>query len=464
VTGSTPSSAGRVGGRRAVARHRPPTPPRSPRPSSGPVPTGRSTGDGGLPRRGRGRGPGGRRPRGRVPRRTRSLTPTGHSPSPSGRCGSGRARGGGFGGPRVREGVSRRLPRDSAPVRRPPRPGPRRPRIVVIAVSLPTSPRYWLTDRGPRRAAGRGCGGRRVGRPSVFEEYAGHATTPVEKLSVERRNRSVPRRRRPSSSMRTSRRNSSPNWKPVRVRPDRPADRADRPEVVPDGDAEPAEPPGGDARRPNRGRGCGTSPPLHGRPCGRVRTGRSPTRPSRPRRAIRDRVFTPRARREGETGSRLPRVRQPVRRDGPRLRCAVPRGPPPAAGRERTAPLASTPPTTSGPTRSPRARRPSSSSSARVTLGTLTAELAHLTRREAGRDARPEPGRIGRLFGVRAWQGRDEMYRRIQASPLFGPDLGPPYRAARTFWVLPDAARRSTGWWASSPPGRTTCGRGSGRG
>jgi acyl transferase domain-containing protein/3-hydroxymyristoyl/3-hydroxydecanoyl-(acyl carrier protein) dehydratase len=43
-------------------------------------------------------------------------------------------------------------------------------------------------------------------------------------------------------------------------------------------------------------------------------------------------------------------------------------------------------------------------------------------------------GESAGLFGVRAWQNRDEMYRRIRSSTLFASDLAPPYEAARRHW------------------------------
>ncbi|MFO0799091.1 MAG: beta-ketoacyl synthase N-terminal-like domain-containing protein [Gemmataceae bacterium] len=46
-------------------------------------------------------------------------------------------------------------------------------------------------------------------------------------------------------------------------------------------------------------------------------------------------------------------------------------------------------------------------------------------------------GESAGLFGVRAWPGRDEMYRRMRASSLFVSDLAPPYDAARVHWGVP---------------------------
>ena len=45
-------------------------------------------------------------------------------------------------------------------------------------------------------------------------------------------------------------------------------------------------------------------------------------------------------------------------------------------------------------------------------------------------------GESSSLFGLRIWTDRDEMFRRIHASSLFGSDLGPPYDAARQQWNL----------------------------
>jgi 3-hydroxymyristoyl/3-hydroxydecanoyl-(acyl carrier protein) dehydratase/malonyl CoA-acyl carrier protein transacylase len=55
-------------------------------------------------------------------------------------------------------------------------------------------------------------------------------------------------------------------------------------------------------------------------------------------------------------------------------------------------------------------------------------------------------GESAGLFGVRAWPGRDEMYRRMQKSSLFVSDLAPPYDAARQHWGIP--AGREVDWAA----------------
>jgi PfaB family protein len=46
-------------------------------------------------------------------------------------------------------------------------------------------------------------------------------------------------------------------------------------------------------------------------------------------------------------------------------------------------------------------------------------------------------GESAGLFGVRAWRGRDEMFRRMQRSTLFTSDLAPPYNSARRHWDVP---------------------------
>ncbi len=46
-------------------------------------------------------------------------------------------------------------------------------------------------------------------------------------------------------------------------------------------------------------------------------------------------------------------------------------------------------------------------------------------------------GESAALFGLRAWVDRDEMLRRMEASPLFGSDLVRPYDAARKAWQIP---------------------------
>jgi acyl transferase domain-containing protein/3-hydroxymyristoyl/3-hydroxydecanoyl-(acyl carrier protein) dehydratase len=45
-------------------------------------------------------------------------------------------------------------------------------------------------------------------------------------------------------------------------------------------------------------------------------------------------------------------------------------------------------------------------------------------------------GESAGLFAVRAWRGRDEMWRRMHKSTLFVSDLAPPYDAARALWGL----------------------------
>lgn len=72
-----------------------------------------------------------------------------------------------------------------------------------------------------------------------------------------------------------------------------------------------------------------------------------------------------------------------------------------------------------------------------VTLGTLVADL--LARLGVVPDAMIglSLGESTGLFATRVWADRDEMFRRVTDATLFGPDLGPPYQAARTFWGWP---------------------------
>jgi acyl transferase domain-containing protein/3-hydroxymyristoyl/3-hydroxydecanoyl-(acyl carrier protein) dehydratase len=72
-----------------------------------------------------------------------------------------------------------------------------------------------------------------------------------------------------------------------------------------------------------------------------------------------------------------------------------------------------------------------------VALGALVSDLLH------GFGVRPEAaighslGESAALFALRAWTGRDEMLRRMHASPLFTRDLTGPCEAARRAWSLP---------------------------
>ena len=72
-----------------------------------------------------------------------------------------------------------------------------------------------------------------------------------------------------------------------------------------------------------------------------------------------------------------------------------------------------------------------------VTLGTLTADLLRGLGVPADALLGQSLGESAGLFGLRVWHDRDEMLTRIQESTLFGPDLGPPYNAARQFWAVP---------------------------
>ena len=87
-----------------------------------------------------------------------------------------------------------------------------------------------------------------------------------------------------------------------------------------------------------------------------------------------------------------------------------------------------------------------------VTLGTLTSDTLLSLGVIADALVGQSLGESAGLFGLRVWAGRDDMLGRVEASSLFGPDLGPPFDSARRFWgvdnvdwvtgVLPVAARR----------------------
>ncbi|HXD86673.1 MAG TPA: beta-ketoacyl synthase N-terminal-like domain-containing protein, partial [Urbifossiella sp.] len=79
-----------------------------------------------------------------------------------------------------------------------------------------------------------------------------------------------------------------------------------------------------------------------------------------------------------------------------------------------------------------------------VTVGSLVADLlGHLGIR-CDAMIGLSLGESAGLFGIRAWRSRDEMFRRMQASPLFNSDLAPPYNAARLFWALGE--KESANW------------------
>ncbi|HMB06182.1 MAG TPA: beta-ketoacyl synthase N-terminal-like domain-containing protein, partial [Isosphaeraceae bacterium] len=85
-----------------------------------------------------------------------------------------------------------------------------------------------------------------------------------------------------------------------------------------------------------------------------------------------------------------------------------------------------------------------------VALGTIVGDLLR------GLGVRPDAmigyslGESAGLFALRAWTGRDEMLRRIQASPLFRTELAGPCEAARRAWGL--GAGEAVDWVAGILP------------
>jgi len=71
-----------------------------------------------------------------------------------------------------------------------------------------------------------------------------------------------------------------------------------------------------------------------------------------------------------------------------------------------------------------------------VTFGTLAADLLVGLGVTPQALIGPSLGESAGLFGLRIWTARDEMHRRLHASPLFRTDLGPPYNSARSFFNL----------------------------
>ena len=71
-----------------------------------------------------------------------------------------------------------------------------------------------------------------------------------------------------------------------------------------------------------------------------------------------------------------------------------------------------------------------------VTVGSLAADVVRELGVPCDAMVGVSLGESAGLFGVRAWRGRDEMWRRMQASSLFVSDLAPPYDAARAAWGL----------------------------
>ena len=72
-----------------------------------------------------------------------------------------------------------------------------------------------------------------------------------------------------------------------------------------------------------------------------------------------------------------------------------------------------------------------------VTVGALVSDIAVSLGVRGDAMLGLSLGESAGLFGVRAWQSRDEMFRRMRKSTLFNSDLAPPYDAARACWKLP---------------------------
>jgi acyl transferase domain-containing protein/3-hydroxymyristoyl/3-hydroxydecanoyl-(acyl carrier protein) dehydratase len=72
-----------------------------------------------------------------------------------------------------------------------------------------------------------------------------------------------------------------------------------------------------------------------------------------------------------------------------------------------------------------------------VTVGSLVADVVRSFGVPCDAMVGLSLGESAGLFAVRAWRGRDEMWRRMRASSLFASDLAPPYDAARATWGLP---------------------------
>jgi acyl transferase domain-containing protein len=72
-----------------------------------------------------------------------------------------------------------------------------------------------------------------------------------------------------------------------------------------------------------------------------------------------------------------------------------------------------------------------------VTVGSLVADVVGSLGVPCDAMVGLSLGESAGLFAVRAWRGRDEMWRRMQKSSLFVSDLAPPYDAARAAWRRP---------------------------
>lgn len=74
---------------------------------------------------------------------------------------------------------------------------------------------------------------------------------------------------------------------------------------------------------------------------------------------------------------------------------------------------------------------------AQVALGTLVSDLFDSFGVKPDAVVPYSLGESAQLYGTRAWRDRDEMFRRMQESPLFATDLAGPCNAARIRWQVP---------------------------
>ncbi|MFO0822889.1 MAG: beta-ketoacyl synthase N-terminal-like domain-containing protein [Gemmataceae bacterium] len=72
-----------------------------------------------------------------------------------------------------------------------------------------------------------------------------------------------------------------------------------------------------------------------------------------------------------------------------------------------------------------------------VTVGSLVSDIAVSLGIRCDAMIGLSLGESAGLFGIRAWQTRDRMFRRMQKSSLFVSDLAPPYDSARNHWQIP---------------------------
>ncbi|HEY2784023.1 MAG TPA: beta-ketoacyl synthase N-terminal-like domain-containing protein [Fimbriiglobus sp.] len=305
---------------------------------------------------------------------------------------------------------------------------------------FPSGPRYWLTDKGrPRRAATAAAGVDGSVTHAVFEEYAGNAPTPVEV-----RSRATVERRQPLGAL---------NGAVFVIDADIPSELVDKLEAL----SEFAQSDKGIERMARKWFAAAKPDPRARKAVGIVarsaeelrdladyarnaiqaspdRSIPDPTRPLAP--AMRDRVFYS-AHPTGKgklafvfPGSgnhfagmgrdlavRFPEVlrRQQAENDSLRGQYAPDRFWADAIPGDTNA---------------------KQFLFGQVALGTFTADLLTMLGVKPDAMVGLSLGESAGLFGIRAWRSRDEMFRRIKSSTLFGPDLGPPYNAARTFWNL----------------------------